>query len=122
MRILIGLVFLVGIATVGAEPTRAPAQKPAFEVASIKPSNSKRTSVDTTPGNLTLIGVTVFDCVRWAFGSGGKTLAEYQVSGGSDWVHADKYDITAKPAVAVGERDQYRLMLQSLLAERFKLI
>jgi len=97
------------------------AQTPSFEVASIKRSEIKRSSIETSPGNLTMRGVTVQSCVRWAYGSAGKMGTEYQVSGGPDWARSDMYDIIAKPSSPTTESDQYRLMLQGLLAERFKL-
>src|SRR5262245_2693082 len=66
-------------------------------------------------------GVTVQSCVRWAYGLGGRTLTKYQISGGPDWARSEIYDIIAKPSSTTTERDQYRLMLQGLLVERFKL-
>ena len=98
-----------------------PTQKPSFEVASIRASQIKRTSIETSPGNLTMRGVTVESCVRWAYGSDGKAPAEYQISGGPDWARSEMYDIIAKPSSPTTERDQYRLMLRDLLAERLKL-
>jgi len=97
------------------------AQRPSFEVASIRASQNKRTSIETSPGNLTMRGVTVESCVRWAYGTDGKAPAEYQISGGPDWARSEMYDIIAKPSSPTAERGQYSLMLQELLAERFKL-
>jgi uncharacterized protein (TIGR03435 family) len=52
--------------------------------------------------------------VRWAY-----SIQEYQVSGPA-WVNEERYDIAAKAAAATPE-NQLRLMLQALLAERFRL-
>jgi uncharacterized protein (TIGR03435 family) len=46
-------------------------------------------------------------------------LGVYEISG-PDWLTGARFDITAKAASAVSE-DQLRLMLQSLLKERFML-
>ena len=97
------------------------AQTPSFEVASVRRSESKRTSIETSPGNLTMRGVTVQSCVRWAYSLAATTLKEYQVSGGPDWGRSEMYDIIAKPSFPTTENDQYRLMLQGLLVERFQL-
>jgi len=47
--------------------------------------------------------------------------ANYQISGGPNWIGNDTYDILAGTAGPASE-DEVRLMLQSLLAERFKLM
>jgi uncharacterized protein (TIGR03435 family) len=44
-----------------------------------------------------------------------------QISGGPDWIRTKDFDITAK-ATEPTSTDQLRLMLQSLLADRFKLV
>ena len=100
---------------VGAQSNAAP---PAFEVASIKPNTSGEMSsrAGTRAGgryigsNMTLKGL-----VMQAYG-----LQHFQVTGGPGWSETDRYDINAKGEENVPER-QIFLMLQSLLAERFKL-
>ena len=92
--------------------------QPAFEVASIKPNASGEMSSrsGTRPGgryigtNMSLKGL-----VMQAYG-----LQHFQVTGGPGWIETDRYDINAKGEENVPER-QISLMLQSLLAERFKL-
>jgi len=45
-----------------------------------------------------------------------------RLSGGPDWLRSDGYDIEATPELGVvASRDQARLMLQHLLADRFRL-
>jgi uncharacterized protein (TIGR03435 family) len=98
------------------------ASPPAFEVASIRPSQtpqgkglpSLREDINTSAGTLTMRNVTLTTTIRWAY-----KLSAYEISGPSDLADA-RYDITAKPGTPVPE-DQLRLMLQALLAERFKL-
>jgi uncharacterized protein (TIGR03435 family) len=53
--------------------------------------------------------------VEWAYG-----LRRYQVTGGPDWINSARYDIEATAEGNVGS-EQIRLMLQSLLEDRFKL-
>jgi uncharacterized protein (TIGR03435 family) len=98
------------------------AQPPRFEVASVKrivgPSGGIRQ--ETTPTSLSLRGVPLGYCIRWAYG-----LRPYQTyqTVGPDWVdppHAEFYDIVAKTGGPVPV-EQLRLMLRTLLADRFKL-
>jgi uncharacterized protein (TIGR03435 family) len=49
-------------------------------------------------------------------------LEDYQIVGGPSWLNADtRYDIEAKAADGSATKDQLRLMLQTLLAERCQL-
>lgn len=48
-------------------------------------------------------------------------LDRYQVTGGPGWMDEDEFDIDAR-ANGNASPDQIRLMLQSLLADRFKLV
>jgi uncharacterized protein (TIGR03435 family) len=96
---------------------------PAFDVASIRPSQtpqgrglpSLREDIKTEPARLTMTNVTLNTATRWAY-----KLGVYELSG-PDWISNDRYDILATAAGPVSE-DQLRTMLQGLLAERFKLI
>jgi uncharacterized protein (TIGR03435 family) len=93
-----------------------------FDVASIKPSlgtggreeGGKRDQITTSPGSLTMRNVTLNSCMKWAYG-----VQDYQISG-PGWTAEERYDIAAK-AEAPALDDQLKLMLQTLLAERFKL-
>jgi hypothetical protein len=93
--------------------------KPAFEVASVKIVKSgdlqdDREDIRTAPGTLSMRRVSLKSCIQWAYG-----LSGFQISG-PGWLGSDRFDITAKVA-SPAKDDQLRLMLQSLLAERFKL-
>jgi uncharacterized protein (TIGR03435 family) len=88
-----------------------------FDVASIKP---EKRNIGTTFGvgnsgasesNVTLKMVIA---LAWR-------LQEFQISGGPAWVGSDRFDIEAKAAERNADPDQLRLMLQSLLADRFQL-
>jgi uncharacterized protein (TIGR03435 family) len=94
----------------------------AFEVASVKANASARSGaegstrevIESPPGSLTMHNVSLRTCVKWAYG-----LRDYQLQAPA-WLGSERYDIAAKAAGAAAV-DQLRLMLQALLAERFKL-
>lgn len=106
----------------------AAASAPSFEVASIKPKTSDDGNVRVmfAPDGFTANGVTTKFLVGFAY-----NLKDFQISGGPGWVDSEKYDINAKMDEATIEalkklppeqaQEQRRLMLQSLLAERFSL-
>jgi uncharacterized protein (TIGR03435 family) len=92
---------------------------PAFEVATIKPSDPAR------PGQIvTLRGVevvttntTLHDLINLAY-----WLHPKQLTGGPAWTESDKYDLTGKPdAPGQPSVDQMKMMIQKLLADRFQL-
>jgi uncharacterized protein (TIGR03435 family) len=89
--------------------------KPAFDVSSVKPSVPGSSGGWITPGptGLTARNVTLLFCIRIAY--------DVQEVSGPNWVSTEQYDIAAKTAAQVNQ-DQLRLMLQTLLAERFKLV
>ena len=92
---------------------------PAFEVASIKPSDDPPGSVSgifETTGRINAKNVTLRRCVRGAYDT-----PEHQIVGGPKWVDQDRYYIEAKAAVPASDRE-LMLMLQTLLADRFKLV
>jgi uncharacterized protein (TIGR03435 family) len=98
-----------------------------FEVASMKPHDSTQTpntprnplaaareDINTGPGRLSMMNVTLNSATRWAY-----KLGVYEISG-PEWISTLRFDIVAKAPTAVPE-EQLRVMLQSLLKERFKL-
>ncbi len=102
-------------ASVGCAQTQ-----PKFEVASIKPSNSddRRPLFDIQPGGrLTLSNFTVKRLMQMAYNA-----KDFQISGGPGWIGSDIFDITAKAEGSGANFDEIKLMLQSLLAERFQLV
>lgn len=104
--------------------------KPSFDVASVKPvatggregggrmgmgmNGLLRGNVQVTPSGLTMRGATLKNAIRWAY-----EVSEYQVSG-PDWLDTARFDVAAKSPGPATE-DQLRLMMQTLLADRFKL-
>lgn len=98
-----------------------------FEVASIKPSapsalGEHRVSIGIAPGGrFNAQGVSPRMLMSIAFG-----VKEHEITGGPSWLDTDRYDISAKPDAASVSgpltQEQMRPLIQSLLAERFKLV
>lgn len=93
---------------------------PAFDAASIKPTprnSAARHMFQFLPGGrLHVTNTWIKFAIQQAYG-----LEDYQVVGGPSWLTSDdRYDIEAK-AAGDATREQMRLMLQTLLAERCQL-
>jgi uncharacterized protein (TIGR03435 family) len=94
---------------------------PAFEVASVKvsPPSSEGMRVQAnviqpSPGGVTMLNISLKGIIQWAY-----RLQTVQVSG-PGWLDSNRYDVIAKTSEAV-PNDRLRQMLQTLLADRFKL-
>jgi uncharacterized protein (TIGR03435 family) len=98
-------------------PTAAP---PEFEVSTVKPSpfnpSGYTSGIDTGHGRLDGQNVTLKRCIMGAYGVG-----PHQVVGGPDWLDSQRFDIQAKADQPIDDDATLNLMLQSLLADRFKL-
>ena len=112
------LLMLVSMVAMGVLIAAAPLE---FEVASIKPNTignaggegSARENIISTPDTLTMGNVSLASAIKWAYG-----LHDYQLTGPA-WLNSERYDILAK-APGPASNDQLRLMLRTLLADRFK--
>jgi len=95
---------------------------PSFEVASIRPflpaSVSSPLSFDYPRFHAS--GIQLQDLIEWAF-----NIRDPQLTGEPDWVRSTRYDVTAtfpenmRDMPRDQRQDQVRLMLQSLLGQRF---
>src|SRR5206468_1441172 len=97
-----------------------PGVVPSFEVASIKPSKGDMhmVRIEIDPGGrLVANGMSVRMLIQQAYG-----IKDFQVVGAPSWAGSERYDIVAKPEGAndLG-REGMKLMMQGLLAERFKM-
>src|SRR5689334_23283201 len=92
---------------------QAPARRPAFDAASVKPMDYEGTDSDSSPGYLHLQG-TLKSIIRIAY-----DVREDQVQGGPKWIDQDHYEIEAR-AEGPAKSPELMEMLQTLLAERFK--
>src|SRR5262249_10521627 len=106
-----GAAIAICVVTAFAQQT----QQPAFETASIKPSKSNEGSdIDTSLGYFRGDG-TLKSFIRGAYG-----VTNEQIDGGPKWVDQDRYDIEAR-ADGPARSPELLQMLQTLLADRFKL-
>lgn len=102
---------------------QAPSKRLEFEVAAIKPSgpDSPALSISSSTGRLVTSNTSLKMLVTWAY-----DISNDRLIGAPDWLDSARYDILAKvPAKEPGEdpgRERLKLMMQSLLAERFKLV
>jgi uncharacterized protein (TIGR03435 family) len=121
--------FAMGL--VNARPTQAQSQPPpplSFEVASVKPNSSSDTrspSMILPGGRFTATNNTVRALILNAYGIQIPSLLQ----GGPGWIDSARYDVDARAganAIPAGTSNRIlwektRLMLQTLLADRFKL-
>ncbi len=111
-----------------SQPT-TPAPSASFEVASVKPNRSadRRMGIQMAPGGrFVATNIPVKLLLQEAYG-----VKESQISGGPSWLGSERYDVEAKAdESSAGEmaklspeqrKERLMLMLQSLLADRFKL-
>jgi uncharacterized protein (TIGR03435 family) len=92
--------------------------RPAFEVTSVKPNKSVDRQFGIVPspgGRVRATNSTLRQLINVAYG-----VPDFRITGNTGWMNTDRFDIDAK-AVGDPPRDQLLLMLQSLLADRFKL-
>ncbi|MGH9242196.1 MAG: TIGR03435 family protein, partial [Vicinamibacterales bacterium] len=96
----------------------AQADAPAFEVASVKPNAdaplvfSGITAIAN--GRVSAKAMTVKELIAGAY-----RVELREIAGGPAWIDSERYDIEARASDAAPE-PQLRLMLQALLAERFR--
>ena len=92
-----------------------------FEAASIKPSapmgmGMVNIGMRMMPGGrISMTGVTPKILIQQAYG-----VRDFQIVGGPAWLGSERYDITAKPEGSATP-EQVKVMIQGLLADRFKL-
>ncbi|MGA2909127.1 MAG: TIGR03435 family protein [Terracidiphilus sp.] len=140
-RVLLGAVVLVivarllGFGILHAIQANLPllhppaGQRRAFEVATIKPNNETHPGFNLRmdPGNFLAQHVSIENLISWAY----STKNNDQIVGGPSWVRTDFFDVQAKASEAdigainkLGQAErveQSRLLVQSLLADRFQL-
>ena len=108
----LGLLIFVCCAAFSQSPAA-----PEFEVAEVRANNSGQLGIQGAflpGGQLSLRNMPMKELIVQAYKAG-------DVTGGPNWIESDRFDIVAKasPNTPV---DTVRLMLQTLLAERFKLM
>jgi uncharacterized protein (TIGR03435 family) len=106
-------------ASTGQAP--AAAERPSFDVASIKTNKSGAMRIAMMPqpgGRFLASNVTLSMLLRTAY----QLKGPEQMSGAPDWSDSEHFDIEAKAAESNPSRERNALMMQSLLADRFKLV
>jgi uncharacterized protein (TIGR03435 family) len=118
--------------TIWAQSLQAAADKMEFEVVSVKPnksgSSNKGSNIPLGPGSLfpsvggrlSIVNHPVMTLIAFAYKITGdqEQALRLQVPG---WVLSDSFDIEAR-AAGTPTKDEMRLMVRSLLADRFKLV
>jgi len=100
----------------------------AFETASVKPNKSgeeeRYIRIDPSGSGLTVVNMQLRELITFAY-----QIQRFQLEGGPDWIASDRFDILAKSERAVpstgaffGGQEPLRMMLRTLLADRFKLV
>jgi uncharacterized protein (TIGR03435 family) len=92
---------------------------PAFEVVSVRPNASG--SLESNSGRVaghryTATNASLISLLRVAYG-----IQEFQIAGQPRWADVERYDIVATIPDG-GRPEDWRLMLQTLLRDRFKLV
>jgi len=115
------LVALTGLLAVSSIPAQPPADKPArleFEVASLKPNQSGSPGYAIAPrpgGKLQATNINLKRLIAVAY-----SMTDFQIFGNLRWLDTQRYDLDAK-APGPAALPDLRLMLRSLLDDRFKL-
>jgi bla regulator protein blaR1 len=127
--------------TLAGQDLHATGPLPSFEVASIRQDHSgsgwdsmEYAGRGAPMDRFIMRNMTIKELICMAFaGKGCEMLRDVEVAGGPGWINSDRYDIDAKlqdSDVAAlyklpndsDRRAQVRLMMQSLLTDRFKLV
>src|ERR1700687_3662917 len=114
-RKMVPSIFLLVLTCAVAQQTDG--ARPEFAVGSIRPSNSEgRPEVGNFNGRGYGKNATLKMMVATAY-----QVSAFQISGGPKWVDSDRFDIEARAEDPKTGYIQLRLMMQSLLEDRFRL-
>ena len=114
---------LMGVLAVSASgqvavtgPSDSSAAPPRFQVATIKPSTSEESRTTQIRGNrFATTDTSVVDLIKYSYG-----LHDEEIAGGPQWLATQKFDLMCDPETATRpSSDQFKKMVQHLLAERF---
>jgi uncharacterized protein (TIGR03435 family) len=112
--------------TAFAQPT---ATAPAFEIADVHAStrggNPRMTGGGLRADRYQIRNASMLDLIRIAYGIDDRTMIgaddNSRIVGGPNWLDLDRFDVLAKAPPST-PRDTVKLMLRSLLTDRFKLV
>ena len=129
--VAVGAPVFIGMTAAPRVKAQSTAAQLAFDVASVKPiagTDARGPGMEILPGGR--VKITNYPLYELIESSYDVPYQSPRMSGGPEWIHTERYDIDAKPpdgAVPAGlsakdRNTRIRLMLQSLLANRFKLV
>jgi uncharacterized protein (TIGR03435 family) len=127
MKVFMIVLGMAVIAVAGMAAAQTPAQKPKFEVASVKPNKSgtlQGTTVGLRGSTFSAINVTVKMLIQAAYvPTGGGLIPDDRIVGGPGWIETEGFDVLAKPNNDTRAIPQAQVvsMVRSLLKDRFKL-
>jgi uncharacterized protein (TIGR03435 family) len=119
-RTLATLVSALAMAATAAgtsqEPTRPTGPK-TFDVVSVRKNTSGTTqsNIQRNASGITIVNQTLRPIVQLAYG----ISQPVRIVGLPDWANTERFDLTARGSV--GNLDDFRIMMQAMLADRFKL-
>lgn len=96
----------------------AAAQSPAFDAAAVRPSAQRAAGSDWVfrpGGQFTASNITVLELIGVAY-----SVETFRIVGGPEWIRTAPYDVQTRAAAGVTP-EETRLMLRTLLQERFQL-
>jgi uncharacterized protein (TIGR03435 family) len=111
-RLALCLIFL-------AAAFQSPLRGESFETVSIKsnPSGADDNSMRTSPGRLTVVNMTPYTLLLYAFG-----VKESQLTGGPAWFSKEKFDVVAVTGTSADlNRATLQPLLQAMFADRLHL-
>jgi bla regulator protein BlaR1 len=132
-RLMLAAVASTAIALpllIGMLHAQSPAPRPQFEVASVKLNTSGASNQlfgSHSPGTFNADNYPLLGLIAGAY-----DLKPFQIAGAPGWIESSRYDIVAKPSVSPVKKTmtsesvrkdqaEMKLMLQSLLEDRFQL-
>jgi uncharacterized protein (TIGR03435 family) len=120
IRAIAGISFIALLSSAAFGQSISAAAPPAFDIAdvhvSVKTVNPYMSGGVLRAGRYEIRRATMLDLIRTAYSLDDNS----KVQGGPNWLDTDRFDVIAK-APASTSQDTAKLMLQTLLADRFKL-
>jgi uncharacterized protein (TIGR03435 family) len=101
----------------------ASAQVPTFDAASVKlhkSADDQGGGIQFRPGGFSAINATLKQLIALAYAIEDFARGDGQIEGGESWIRSDRFDVIATGGGTISS-GQNRLMLRSLLADRFTL-
>jgi uncharacterized protein (TIGR03435 family) len=118
--LLLAGLLIPGLVPAQSASTGGAADRFEIEVATVKPNKAGGgQNIQVTPGGLvTITNMTVGTLIRMAYGS--EAIQTQRQIVGPSWIDSDRFDISAKTALTLSDRDDlFRILVRSVLEDRF---